>query len=44
MEDEEEKIQNVIKDAIKTTSGMEKSLDTFQQNAAIFYRSKTSSG
>ena len=34
-EDEEEKIQNVIKDPIKTTLSMEKSLETFQRNAAI---------
>ena len=33
-------VQNVIKDAIKTTPGMEKTLETFRQNAAIFSRSK----
>ena len=33
-------IQNIIKDAIRTTPGMEKTLQTFRQNAAIFSRSK----
>ena len=33
-------LQNVIKDAIKTTPGMEKTLDKFKANAAILSRSK----
>ena len=33
-------IQNIIKDAIRTTPGMEKTIQTFQQNATIFSQSK----
>ena len=33
-------LQNVIKDAIKTTPGMEKTLKAFRENAAILSRSK----
>ena len=33
-------IQNIIKDAIRTTPGMQKSIQAFRQNAAILSRSK----